>query len=311
MKGYYSQFVGVRVSMVTLKRRAIGGGTYYYLEHSLRRNGKVVKKEAYLGKAVPKRIEEIKRDFLYSIYKEKWFKTFDSIRRNFAKERRLMPKSAWEEELKKFSVRFTYNSQRIEGSALTLRETANLLEMGVTPPGKSLQDVKEAEAHQRILYEMLKSHKDLSLQTILYWHKRLFESTKQDIAGRIRQHQVAISGSKFIPSSPAEVYPLLKEFFRWYQRNKKKLHPVELAALAHLKFVTIHPFADGNGRISRLIMNSVLDRQSFPMLNIPYENRNSYYNALERSQVNKEDSIFLQWFFKRYAKEHRRYVRAG
>ena len=294
--------------MVTVKKRVIGGRTYYYLEHSLRVKGKVEKKETYLGKALPKNVEEIKRDFLHSIYEEKWFKTFDSIRRNFAEERRLMPKSAGEEELRKFSIRFTYDTQRIEGSALTLRETANLLEMGVTPLGKPVQDIKEAEAHEKILYEILRFHKDLSLKTILYWHKRLFESTKKDITGRIRRHQVAISGSKFVPPSPAEVYPLLRELLKWYERDGKRLHPVELAGLVHLKFVTIHPFADGNGRISRLIMNFVLNRQSYPMLNILYKNRNSYYNALERTQVQRQDSIFLQWFFKRYVKEHRRYV---
>ena len=294
--------------MVTVKKKVIGGRTYYYLEHSLRVKGKVEKKETYLGKALPKNVEEIKRDFLHSIYEEKWFKTFDSIRRNFAKERRLMPKTAREEELRKFSVRFTYDTQRIEGSALTLRETANLLEMGVTPLGKPVQDIKEAEAHQKILYEILRFRKDLSVQTVLYWHRRLFESTKKDIAGRIRQHQVAISGSKFVPPSPAEVYPLLREFFRWYERDGKRLHPVELAGLVHLKFVTIHPFADGNGRISRLIMNFLLNRQRYPMLNIPCNNRNSYYNALERTQVQRQDSIFLQWVFKRYVKEYRRYV---
>ena len=294
--------------MVTVKKRVIGGRTYYYLEHSLRVKRKVEKKETYLGKALPKNVEEIKRDFLHSIYEEKWFKTFDSIRRNFAEERRLMPKSAGEEELRKFSIRFTYDTQRIEGSALTLRETANLLEMGVTPLGKPVQDIKEAEAHEKILYEILRFHKDLSLKTIIYWHKRLFESTKKDITGRIRRHQVAISGSKFVPPSPAEVYPLLRELFKWYERNRKKLHPVELAALVHLKFVTIHPFADGNGRISRLIMNFILAKRSFPMLNVPYMKRNSYYNALDRSQVKRQDSIFLQWFFKRYVKEYRRYV---
>ena len=294
--------------MVTVRKRVIGGGTYYYLEHSVRMNGRVEKKATYLGKALPKNVEEIKKDFLHSIYEERWFKTFDIIRKNFAKERRLMPKSAGEEELRKFSVRFTYDTQRIEGSVLTLRETANLLEIGVTPLGKPVQDIKEAEAHQNILYEILRFHRDLSLQTILYWHKRLFESTKKDIAGRIRQHQVAISGSKFVPPSPAEVYPLLREFFKWYEGSKKKLHPVELAALVHLKFVTIHPFADGNGRISRLIMNFVLNKQSLPMLNIPYKNRNNYYNALERSQVKRQDSVFLQWLFKRYVKEYTRYI---
>jgi len=73
--------------------------------------------------------------------------------------------------------------------------------------------------------------------------------------------------------------------------------------------VTIHPFADGNGRISRLIMNFILNKMGYPMLDIPYEGRSSYYNALERSNLKDEDGIFLQWLMKRYIKEYKRYLR--
>ena len=85
------------------------------------------------------------------------------------------------------------------------------------------------------------------------------------------------------------------------------MHAVELAALVHLKLVTIHPFADGNGRISRLIMNFVLNKHGCPMLNIPYEKRAGYYGAPERYQI-KNEMIFLQWFFKRYMKENTKYL---
>ena len=111
-----------------------------------------------------------------------------------------------------------------------------------------------------------------------------------------------------MPPSPVEVQPLLREFFRWYNKNKSSLHPVELAAAVHLRFVTVHPFADGNGRMSRLLMNFVLQKHVFPLLNIQYEDRRSYYNALERSQIKNVDSIFIQWFFKRYLKEHSAYA---
>jgi Fic family protein len=102
---------------------------------------------------------------------------------------------------------------------------------------------------------------------------------------------------------------MLTEFFKWYKKNKDGLHPVELAALVHLKLVTIHPFGDGNGRITRLVMNFVLNRKKYPLFDITYENRNSYYNALQRSQVKKDDKIFLQWFVKRYTKEYERYLK--
>jgi Fic family protein len=104
---------------------------------------------------------------------------------------------------------------------------------------------------------------------------------------------------------PIELDLLLRDFFDWYHQNKKKLHPVHLAGLIHLKFVTIHPFADGNGRISRLLMNYVLHTNGYPMLIIPYSQRTSYYTALERSQLKKDENVFILWFFKRYLKEYK------
>lgn len=294
--------------MANVKKKSVAGQDYYYLEHSARINGKVQTKEIYLGKEIPGNIEEIKKDFINSIYKEKFFKTLDAIKAGYSKEKANMPKSAFEKETETFATKFTYDTQRIEGSTLTLRETANLLEKGITPKSKPIRDVKEAETHKKLFYEMLKCKKDISLQLVPEWHKILLTETKTDIAGKIRKHQVAISGSKFMPPFPAEVYPLLREFLSWYEKNKPKLHPVELAALMHLKFVTIHPFSDGNGRISRIMMNFVLHKRGYPMLDIPYVGRDSYYNALQRAQVKKTDSIFAVWIIKNYIKANKRYM---
>ncbi|HLC86553.1 MAG TPA: Fic family protein [Candidatus Nanoarchaeia archaeon] len=295
--------------MVIVTKKIKGGKEYYYLEHSIREKDTVKKKELYLGIEIPKNIEVIKKEFINELYKERWYSKLNEIKSKFSREIRTMPKSLREKELQSFMVKFTYDTQRIEGSKLTLKETANLLERGITPKEKSLRDVKEAEAHKRVFYEMLKYKKDFSLSIILYWHKELFQSTKNDIAGQIRSHGVAISGSKFVPPSPVELNVLLKEFFEWYSKNKDKIHPVELAALVHIKFVTIHPFADGNGRISRLIMNFVLNKNNYPMFDIPYENRNSYYTALERSQIKKDEYIFVQWLFRKYIKDSRKYTK--
>jgi len=293
--------------MVTIRKKTVEGNEYYYLEHSFRKDGKVEKKELYLGKEVPKDIEKIKKEFISEIYNETWLNQLDKIKENYSKEQKKTPDSAREKEIENFMIKFTYNTQRIEGSKLTLRDTANLLEKGETPK-KPLRDIKEAEAHKKVFYEMLNYSKDLNLQIVLQWNKTLLLETKPDIAGKIRNHGVAISGSKFIPPSAIELETLLKEFFDWYNKNKGKLHPVVLSALVHLKFVTIHPFSDGNGRISRLMMNFILNKNGFPMLDIPYENRNGYYTALERSQIKQEEKIFLQWFFKRYLKEYKRLI---
>jgi Fic family protein len=288
--------------MVAIVKRKRGKKTYYYLQHGIRRGGRR-QKETYLGTAIPKNIEEIKAKFLMEFYDKEWLPKLEIIHNNYAKSKKKLPQSIIEKELETFSINFTYNTQRIEGSTLTLKETADLLHDGISPR-KPVQDTIEAQEHQNVFFEMLKYKKDLSLEIVCTWHTKLFEKTKKDIAGKIRDFDVRIRGSKFIPPPPRALSILLKGFFKWYNDNKTKLNAVELASLVHLKLVTIHPFGDGNGRISRLMMNFVLNKHGYPMLDIDYADRRSYYNSLERSQVTQNDVIFLQWFMKRYIKIH-------
>ena len=294
--------------MASIRERVRNDKRYYYLVYSYKVEGKVKKRECYLGTSVPEDIERIKAEFMDEVKRERWFNDFDHIKTGYSEHMKGLPPTARDKEVETFATRFTYNTNRIEGSRLTLMETAELLERGVTPGGRSIDDVKEAEAHRDAFYEMLEYGKDLSMQTVLYFHKRVFESTKADIAGKLREHPVMISGSKFAPPLPVEVYPLLSEFFKWYKKAKSKVHPVELAALVHLRLVTIHPFTDGNGRVSRLMMNLVMAKAGFPMLDIPYEKRGGYYRALERAQTREEGTIFLHWFFRRYMAQNKRYL---
>jgi Fic family protein len=295
--------------MVEIKKIKKGNKEYFYIVHSYREGKAVKKKQFYLGESIPKDIEIKKKEFMQEFYKLKFLKDIDSIKSNFNSEYKSMPNSAKEKSKDTFAIKFTYNTQRIEGSTLTLKETANLLERGITPSSKPIRDVKEAETHKKVFFEMLDYEKDLNLQIVLKWHLDLMKDTKEDIAGKTRNHNVAIARSKFTPPMHLEIDTLLKSFFDWYNKEKTNLHPVELAALVHLKFVTIHPFSDGNGRISRLMMNFVLKKSNFPFLDIPYTKRDSYYNALERSQINKDNKIFVQWFFRRYLSEFKRYLK--
>lgn len=294
--------------MVTVKKRVVGTRQYFYLQHTIRTTGGYEAREKYLGPELPASLDEVKREFLAEISKERWYPLLEAVRSSYAKELQAMSKIAREKNARFFAVKFTYDTNRIEGSSLTYRETADLLERGLTPKSRPVADVKEAEAHDRVLKEALEYKRDLSLQIILHWHKRLFAETKPAIAGKIRTDQVWISGSRFMPPSPVEVWVLIREFFRWYDRAKASMHPVELAAAVHLRFVTIHPFTDGNGRVSRLLMNFVLKKHGYPLLDIPYGDRRSYYNALERSQVKESDWVFIQWFIRKYLKEHARYI---
>jgi len=295
--------------MATIRKRKINKKEYYYLEHSIKNKGKVEKREKYLGKTIPKNIGELKAEFMHEIYKENWFKDLGEIRKNFTKEHQRMPEAGKKKYAENFMVKFTYNTNRIEGSTLTLRETADLLEDGITPANKSAEDVKETEAHKKVFYQMFAYKGDLTLQKVLEWHKELLGGTKPEIAGKIRSHQVAITGAKVELPLPVELEFLLRGFFKWYHKNKGKTQPVELAALVHLKFVSIHPFTDGNGRISRLMMNFVLHKHKYPMLNIPYKNRSAYYTALERSQTKKIAHSFIRFVIKSYLKMYRKYFR--
>jgi len=90
----------------------------------------------------------------------------------------------------------------------------------------------------------------------------------------------------------------------WYGQNKGILHPVLVACLMKLKFVSIHPFEDGNGRVSRVIMNYLLHKSGYPMFDIEAKLRSGYYEALELANVNEEDLHFVHWFFTQYVKRN-------
>ncbi len=292
--------------MVSIVKRKRGNRIFYYLQHKIRNQKR--QKEIYIGKEIPENIEQIKYNFLLGFYREDWVSKMEQVQKNYKKTRTKIPKSVQKKEIEEFSIRFTYNTQKIEGSTLTLRETADLIMDGITPSNKPASDMIETRIHQKLFLQIMQKKQDMSLGTILSWHKLLFGETKSDIAGQIRDFEVRIGGSKFVPPKSEAVPVLLKSFFVWYKKNKKELNPVELAALVHLKFVTIHPFGDGNGRISRLMMNYVLNRFDYPMFDIEYTDRRSYYTALERSSVKNNDIIFLQWFMKRYLKIFRNFL---
>jgi len=278
------------------------------LENSIRNSEQINTKTPCQSKKVPKNIEKLQEKFHGDHLQKEWYSLLSSLKKSYAEKIRSMPESVREKEQKAFSTRFTYDTGRIEESKLALSETVTLLKKGVAPEGRPfwqwgitpLQDIREARAQKKLFYEILGCKKDLSFQMVLDWHKKLFQTTKPHIAGKVRKHQISIFGSKFIPPSAVDTHSLLREFFGWYHRNQNRLHPVELAAVAHLKFVTIHPFVDGNGRIARLVMNFILHQNGYPMFNIPYESRRGYFIALERSRTTKRDNAFTQWFTKMY-----------
>ena len=143
--------------------------------------------------------------------------------------------------------------------------------------------------------------KNISEKNILQWHYKIFSETKPDISGKFRDYLVRV-GNYRAPDWQ-EINKLIKEFFEWYNKNKKIINTVELAARAHYKFEKIHPFGDGNGRIGRLLIAYILRKSNYPLLIIEYKKRKSYYHALSKSE-----NDFLNWFIRSYVSANRRYL---
>ena len=273
---------------------------YYYLAHSFRSDGKVVHREKYLGKELPKNLEEIKEAFLHKCLQENIFKKLNIIQKNFKIEWRKYPESIKKEILIDLSISFTYNTNAIEGSTITLNETEEIIKRKISP-NKPIRDVQETINHSKTFFKAINGKSELSADMLLKWHKDIFSDTKQDIAGRFRNYLVRV-GNYRAPDWQ-DINKLIKEFFEWYSKNKNIMHPVELAARAHYKFEKVHPFGDGNGRIGRLIIAYLLRKGNFPLLIIEYKKRKSYYHALSKSE-----NDFLNWFIRSYVSAHRMYL---
>lgn len=197
-------------------------------------------------------------------------------------------------------LEYTFESNRIEGNTLTLRETDLVINEGLTISGKSMREHLEAINHQEaIAYikHLTEKNTVLNEREVLSIHNLILRGINPEDAGRYRRVQVMIKGSSHMPPQPFLVSKEMEDFFIWHETNKNNLHPIILAAEMHERIVTIHPFIDGNGRTSRLIMNLILLQNGYVIANIKgdYDNRMQYYNALETAQTknNKEDFLLF------------------
>lgn len=197
-------------------------------------------------------------------------------------------------------LEYTFESNRIEGNTMTLRETDLVINEGLTISGKSMREHLEAINHQEaiaFIKDLMQRNTSLNEREVLSIHNLILRGIIPEDAGRYRKVQVMIKGSSHMPPQPYLVAKEMEDFFIWYETNKNKLHPIVLAAEMHERIVTIHPFIDGNGRTSRLVMNLILLQNGYIIANIKgdYDSRMQYYQALETAQTknNKEDFILF------------------
>ena len=203
-----------------------------------------------------------------------------------------------EKVTKAFEIEYTYESNKIEGNTLTLQETALVIEKGLTIGGKSLNEHLEAINHAHaidFIKDLANEKQTITERDLLQIHKLILQSIDNQNAGKYRNVQVLISGAKHIPPQPFLVPKKMENLFIWYNENKTILHPIELSAEIHERLVTIHPFIDGNGRTSRLLMNLILLQNGFPIaiLKGDINSRLKYYLALETAQTENNKQPFL------------------
>jgi Fic family protein/plasmid maintenance system antidote protein VapI len=211
-------------------------------------------------------------------------------------------------------LEYTYESNRIEGNTLTLQETDLVVNQGLTVSGRSMREHLEAINHQEaiaFIKELAEKRNPIRERDILALHNLVLRSIDSENAGRYRRVQVMITGSKHVPPAPYLVAVQMEAFFSWYKHAEHELHPVILAAEAHERLVTIHPFIDGNGRTSRLLMNLILLRNGFVIANIKgdLQSRKAYYKALETAQAEESKSEFINLVLDQEIEELERYLK--
>ncbi|MEX2017167.1 MAG: Fic family protein [Candidatus Pacearchaeota archaeon] len=283
-----------------IREKTKGKKTYYYLEHSTRKGSKIIKKEKYLGSEIPKNIDKIKEEFSREL-KVDLYNKLENIRENFQKEWKRTPESMKKKELEEISIAFTYNTNAIEGSTITLEEVREIIHDKISP-NKPLMEVKETEAHNKVFLDILKNNEKITKELLLKWHKEIFGETKPYIAGKFRDYLVRVG--PYLAPNWQNVENLMNDLIGFIDKNKK-MNPVELAGRAHYQFESIHPFGDGNGRIGRLLMNHILWHAGYPILIIEYKKRALYYKAFTGGQ-----EAFVNYFIKKYLAIHKkRYIK--
>lgn len=193
-------------------------------------------------------------------------------------------------------LRWTYHSNAIEGNTLTLKETKVALE-GITIGGKTLREHFEAINHKdAILFmeDLAQKEERLSEYSIKQIHSLILKNIDDENKGKYRTTNVIISGAEHKPPQSFEVQSKMEEFIKNYNEKVTKFHPIELASFVHIEFVKIHPFIDGNGRTSRLLMNLELIKAGFPPVVIELEDRLEYYKALDIAHTENDYKPFLE-----------------
>lgn len=288
--------------MPSIVKRKVRGKTYQYLRYTYREGGATKSIEVGITKLLERgQLQEAKEILLQRVFEARWRAAVDRLKDKHASFLASIDPVVANKFHEDFGIRFTHQTNKIEGSRLTFSDTRAVILDGMTPPGKPVVDVIEARKHMEVYREIVRHHPPVSRETLLAWHRAIFSDTSPDGAGSFRKSPVIITGSKHVPpASDAEVSHHLDELFEWLARHGRDVHPALLAIVIMYRLTWIHPFNDGNGRVSRLAMNAILHAHGYPMFSLDPAQRDGFYAALEKSDESGNEIHVAHWFFTRY-----------
>lgn len=223
-----------------------------------------------------------------------YFKNVNNLKKELDNKRPL-PKHSLKSLEEAINLEWTYNSNGIEGNTLTLRETQIVLE-GITVGGKSIKEHLEAINHEKaILYlnDLVKDNNPITEWNIKSIHSLILKDIDNENAGRYRKENVTIKGAIHISPDYLKVPEQMEKLILNYE-NWNDFHPIIQAALLHGELVKIHPFIDGNGRTSRLLMNLVLMSYGYNPVIIKKDNRLEYYETLDKAHTTGDYTDFIK-----------------
>ena len=278
--------------MVYHEVRDVNGKKQNYLVFNKREKKKWIKKSKFIGTGILKKEEilklreefekELKIEKIKLIKKEQ-AEEIENLKQVYLDKITNLSGEEFENFEKAFFTELTYNSNAIEGNSLTLAETSLVINKNLTPKGKELREIYEAKNHAKAL-KFIKEHSgEINELFILKLHSIILENISEKFAGRYRENPVRVIGSDFKFPAPDKAPQLVKNLVYWYNQNKKEMHPFELAVLFSCKLVSIHPFVDGNGRVSRLIINAILHKGKYPWINVYMKQREDYLKAIRKA----------------------------
>lgn len=244
------------------------------------------------SKPVDKRNIKEKENFIIDL-PDNYFYLVDMLKEELDKQ--IIPSTTLKSLKESIDLEWTYNSIAIEGNSLTLKETKVVLE-GFTIGGKSLKDHIEVINHDAaiiFLDELVKDEDIISEWNITQIHGLILRSIDNYNAGKYRSSNVLISGARHIPPEYLHVPELMEKLILRY-KNWYNYHPIVKACLLHGELVKIHPFVDGNGRTSRLVMNLVLIKTGYLPIIIKNDYKLEYYEALDKAHVENEYTDFIK-----------------